>query len=193
MKSSRLFMLGLVLLLSGTSVFGMDGGYYDYDGSDDIVGSYQNVYANFVDDLENEQGAVNMSDESPKRSLPRTIVNYVLTIAVLALSVCIAWCLAKGAIKIALKLVLVVVVVLVVAGLLGSFSPTMKEAVSDRVKNGVQLGAKLGAYKMGEVLRNPKDALNTVAHTANEMKGKTIKICKGLHCAVDAVTSHYID
>eukprot|EP01083_Nonionella_stella_P210160 761104_1 len=191
MTSSRLFMLGLVLLLSGTSVFGMDGGYdYDqYDGSD--VLSFQTAFDNFDGDLASGLDAQDLSNESPKRSLPRTIVNYVLTIAVLALSVCIAWCLAKGAIKIALKLVLVVVVVLVVAGLLGSFSPTMKEAVSDRVKNGVQLGAKLGAYKMGEVLRNPKDALNTVAHTANEMKGKTIKICKGIHCAVERFTDNY--
>eukprot|EP01083_Nonionella_stella_P051872 137750_1 len=191
MKSSRLFMLGLVLLLSGTSVFGMDGGYYDYDGSDDIVGSYQNVYANFVDDLENEQGAVNMSDESPKRSLPRTIVNYVLTIAVLALSVCIAWCLAKGAIKIALKLVLVVVVVLVVAGLLGRFNPAMKDAVSDRVQQGVKVGAAMMVNKGGEVLRNPKDALNTVAHTAKEVKGKTMQICNGIYCAVEALTDNY--
>eukprot|EP01083_Nonionella_stella_P210161 761108_1 len=192
MTSSRLFMLGLVLLLSGTSVLGMDNSGYadDYVGND--VETFEDVLDDFNSGLGNKWGAANQSGgELPKRSLPRKIVNYVLTIAVLALSVCIAWCLAKGAIKIALKLVLVVVVVLVVAGLLGSFSPTMKEAVSDRVKNGVQLGAKLGAYKMGEVLRNPKDALNTVAHTANEMKGKTIKICKGIHCAVERFTDNY--
>eukprot|EP01083_Nonionella_stella_P161228 527800_1 len=188
MKSSRLFMLGLVLLLSGTSVFGMDGGYYDYDGSDDIVGSYQNVYANFVDDLENEQGAVNMSDESPKRSLPRTIVNYVLTIAVLALSVCIAWCLAKGAIKIALKLVLVVAVLFVVGVLFGWITSDEKNAVINGVQQGAQIGAQKVVAKGVEVLQDPKKALDTVANVTNKMKGKIINGCKGVHCYVDAAT-----
>eukprot|EP01083_Nonionella_stella_P303623 1051738_1 len=169
MKSSRLFMLGLVLLLSGT-VFGMLE-----DHSSEQVGAYQNIYDVFNEDPANGWDVQNLSKESPKRSLPRTIVNYVLTIAVLALSVCIAWCLAKGAIKIALKLVLVVVVVLVVAGLLGRFNPAMKDAVSDRVQQGVKVGAAMMVNKGGEVLRNPKDALNTVAHTAKEVKGKTMQ------------------
>eukprot|EP01083_Nonionella_stella_P303621 1051736_1 len=163
MKSSRLFMLGLVLLLSSSSVFGMEGR--------SSVSAHQKARENIK-----EPGSVNQPErELPKRSLPRKIVNYVLTIAVLALSVCIAWCLAKGAIKIALKLVLVVVVVLVVAGLLGRFNPAMKDAVSDRVQQGVKVGAAMMVNKGGEVLRNPKDALNTVAHTAKEVKGKTMQ------------------
>eukprot|EP01083_Nonionella_stella_P051876 137755_1 len=192
MKSSRLFMLGLVLLLSGTSVLGMDNSGY----ADDYVGNDVEMFGDVLDDfnsgLGNKWGAANQSGgESPKRSLPRTIVNYVLTIAVLALSVCIAWCLAKGAIKIALKLVLVVVVVLVVAGLLGRFNPAMKDAVSDRVQQGVKVGAAMMVNKGGEVLRNPKDALNTVAHTAKEVKGKTMQICNGIYCAVEALTDNY--
>eukprot|EP01083_Nonionella_stella_P210162 761110_1 len=183
MTSSRLFMLGLVLLLSSSSVFGMEE-----DNPTWFMSAHQKALGNFE---ANEPGSVNQLERELPRSLPRKIVNYVLTIAVLALSVCIAWCLAKGAIKIALKLVLVVVVVLVVAGLLGYFSPTMKHAVSDRVQHGVKVGAAMMVNKGGEVLRNPKDALNTVAHTANEMKGKTIKICKGIHCAVERFTDNY--
>eukprot|EP01083_Nonionella_stella_P051875 137754_1 len=188
MKSSRLFMLGLVLLLSGTSVFGMDGGYYDYDGSDDIVGSYQNVYANFVDDLENEQGAVNMSDGVQERSLVKTALNHVITIALLALFVCIAWCLAKGATKIALKLVLVVAVLLVVGVLLGWFSSEQKDAVKGVVVN----CAHKVVNEAGKVVCDPKAAVKTVANAANDVKGKTIKLYKDVYGYADVITGHVI-
>eukprot|EP01083_Nonionella_stella_P303622 1051737_1 len=182
MKSSRLFMLGLVLLLSGT-VFGMLE-----DHSSEQVGAYQNIYDVFNEDPANGWDVQNLSKESPKRSLPRTIVNYVLTIAVLALSVCIAWCLAKGAIKIALKLVLVVAVLFVVGVLFGWITSDEKNAVINGVQQGAQIGAQKVVAKGVEVLQDPKKALDTVANVTNKMKGKIINGCKGVHCYVDAAT-----
>eukprot|EP01083_Nonionella_stella_P051873 137751_1 len=180
MKSSRLFMLGLVLLLSSSSVFGMEE-----DNPTWFMSAHQKALGNFE---ANEPGSVNQLERELPRSLPRKIVNYVLTIAVLALSVCIAWCLAKGAIKIALKLVLVVAVLFVVGVLFGWITSDEKNAVINGVQQGAQIGAQKVVAKGVEVLQDPKKALDTVANVTNKMKGKIINGCKGVHCYVDAAT-----
>eukprot|EP01083_Nonionella_stella_P161227 527795_1 len=185
MKSSRLFMLGLVLLLSGTSVFGMDGGY-GYDESD--VLSFQSAFDKFDGDLASGLDAQDLSNGVQERSLVKTTLNHVITIALLALFVCIAWCLAKGATKIALKLVLVVAVLFVVGVLFGWITSDEKNAVINGVQQGAQIGAQKVVAKGVEVLQDPKKALDTVANVTNKMKGKIINGCKGVHCYVDAAT-----
>eukprot|EP01083_Nonionella_stella_P167542 563444_1 len=138
MNPSRLLMLGLVLLLSG-SVFGMKNEFEQYvDAVNNYVKdsgehSYELIPATFEKVLGKLGIAKKLPEAEQKRSNLKQFLKYAITIVLFVLMLCFVGSFAKSAIKVVLKVLLVAGCFLFLAYHLGLFS---QEPV-DEIKNGL--------------------------------------------------------
>eukprot|EP01083_Nonionella_stella_P155104 500619_1 len=142
MNPSRLLVLGLVLLLSG-SVFGMENEYEQYDSvdaennyvKDSGEHSYELIPASFgkalgilggkEDGTTNDAPGVakNLPEGGQNRSSLKQFLKHGITIALFGLIICFVGSFAKGAIKVSLKVLIIVGFCLFLACTLGWISP----------------------------------------------------------------------
>eukprot|EP01083_Nonionella_stella_P317414 1155612_1 len=153
MNPSRLLMLGLVLLLSG-SVFGMKNEFEQYvDAVNNYVKdsgehSYELIPATFEKVLGKLGIAKKLPEAEQKRSNLKQFLKYAITIVLFVLMLCFVGSFAKGAIKVSLKVLIIVGLCLFLAYTLDWVSLDQmndaRQAVTDHMDN-VTEGVKKSA------------------------------------------------
>eukprot|EP01083_Nonionella_stella_P155103 500618_1 len=175
MNPSRLLVLGLVLLLSG-SVFGMENEYEQYDSVDaennyvkhsgehsyEIAASFKKalgILGGKEDGTTNDAPGVakNLPEADQKRSNLKQFLKQAITIVLFSLIICFVGSFAKGAIKVSLK-------VLIIVGLCLFLAYTLDWISLDQMDNARQ-AATDHMDKMTEVV---KKSAPRVLNTFNE-------------------------
>eukprot|EP01083_Nonionella_stella_P073685 199467_1 len=184
MNPSRLLMLGLVLLLSG-SVFGMENEYEQYDSMDaennyvkhsgehsyEIAASFKKalgILGGKEDGTTNDAPGVakNLPEADQKRSNLKQFLKYAITIVLFVLMLCFVGSFAKSAIKVVLKVLLVAGCFLFLAYHLGLFSQEPVDEIKNGLMNGVDKMLKTTPDERTKFATEHKNKLLNAAYSA---------------------------